>query len=263
MPKRVLTLLFVTLAACSAQATGAADPVFQDFLAWYKNYKGSFVPEEATKAYAAKLSRNGMSKQEIDNRLSAVWKGIGAMPVEFAALHFDHIYMAPAAPFKTEASGFLARAIEGRKPGRALDVAMGQGRNALFLASKGWDVSGYDISGEGLAIAQANAARQQLKINTVLASHESFDYGVAQWDLVVETFAFTNLADPEYRGRVIRSLRPGGLLVIEGFGNPEEPGNGLIEAFKELRILHYEDRDDVADWSMRRMRLNRLTAEKR
>jgi len=237
MPRRIFVLFFAVLAACSAQTSGAADPVFKDFLAWYKNYKGSFVPEEATKAYATKLSQDGVSKQEIDNRLSSVWKGIGAMPLEFATLHFDHIYTAPAAPFKTEATA--------------------------FLASKGWNVTGYDISEEGLAIAQANAAKQQLKINTVLASHESFDYGAAQWDLVVETFAFTNLADPVYRARVIRSLRPGGLLLIEGFGNPGDPGNGLIEAFKELRILQYENRDDVADWSMRRMRLNRLLAEKR
>ena len=47
--------------------------------------------------------------------------------------------------------------VEERKPGRALDVGMGEGRNAVFLALKGWDVTGFEISDEGVAIAQRNA----------------------------------------------------------------------------------------------------------
>jgi 2-polyprenyl-3-methyl-5-hydroxy-6-metoxy-1,4-benzoquinol methylase len=39
--------------------------------------------------------------------------------------------------------------VEARKPGRALDIGMGQGRNSVFLALKGWDVTGFDISDEG------------------------------------------------------------------------------------------------------------------
>jgi cyclopropane fatty-acyl-phospholipid synthase-like methyltransferase len=72
--------------------------------------------------------------------------------------------------------------VEGRKPGKALDVAMGQGRNSHYLATHGWDVTGYDISEGGLTQARQLAEKAGLKIRTVTASHEEFYYGTAQWD---------------------------------------------------------------------------------
>jgi len=80
----------------------------------------------------------------------------------------------------------------------------------------------------------------------------------------VETFAFTNLADGAYRKRVIESLKPGGLLVIEGFGNPRprDLRSALLEGFKELRLIAYESRDEIADWGMQKMRLERMAAER-
>ena len=51
--------------------------------------------------------------------------------------------------FNPAPNKFLVEMVKGRKPGLALDVAMGQGRNALYLASQGWRVTGIDISDEG------------------------------------------------------------------------------------------------------------------
>jgi len=150
--------------------------------------------------------------------------------------------------------------VEEVKPGTAFDVAMGQGRNALFLASKGWDVTGYDVADQGLEIAQAAARKAGLTIRTVRASHAEFDYGVAKWDLVVEAFAFTDLADAAYRKRVVDSLKPGGVLVIDGFGGG--PKNQMPGWFGELRVVAYEDREDVADWGMQKMRVARIAARK-
>jgi 2-polyprenyl-3-methyl-5-hydroxy-6-metoxy-1,4-benzoquinol methylase len=50
-------------------------------------------------------------------------------------------------------------AIEGRKPGKALDIGMGQGRNSVCLASQGWDVTGFDPSSEAVRIARSNAEK--------------------------------------------------------------------------------------------------------
>ena len=52
--------------------------------------------------------------------------------------------------------------------------------------------------------------------------------------------------------------------MIEGFGNPapRELRVPLLEGFKDLRIVAYESRDEIADWGMRKMRLERLAAEK-
>src|SRR5260370_4164095 len=51
--------------------------------------------------------------------------------------------------FSRNPNGFLVEMTRQRKPGRALDVGMGQGRNSIFLAQQGWDVTGFDPADEG------------------------------------------------------------------------------------------------------------------
>ena len=69
---------------------------------------------------------------------------------------YDKVYSG-VPEFKTEPNRLLMETVDGRKPGRALDVGMGQGRNALALARLGWDVTGFDVSAVGLAEASAAA----------------------------------------------------------------------------------------------------------
>ena len=238
-----------------------SDEIFRDFAGWYKTYNGPIAPPVVTSAYEAQLKQTGIDAVEIARRIDLLRKRMADMPPEFAALHFDRIYRMETPLFRKSASQFLARMVQGRKPGRALDVAMGQGRNSLFLASAGWEVAGYDISEGGMAEAKQAATSAGLKIKTFRANHDEFDYGVEQWDLIVETFAFTNLSDAAYRKRVIDSLKPGGLLVIEGFGGGGAK-NVMLEGFMGLRILSYEDSEDIADWGMQKARLLRLAAQK-
>lgn len=129
--------------------------------------------------------------------------------------------------FNRKPNAFLMSVAKNIKPGRALDVAMGQGRNAVWLASQGWDVTGYDIAGEGLKIAREAAAAQKIKVNTVLSSTADFDFGRSQWDLVAIIYAGGR------EGELVRAaqgLKKGGVVVLEGFfGQPEEgrPGSGV------------------------------------
>jgi len=87
--------------------------------------------------------------------------------------------------FNLKPNKLLAETINGITPGTALDVATGEGRNAIFLAQKGWKVIGFDIANEALDSIQKRAKQQNLKINTVHASREDFDFGTNKWDLVV------------------------------------------------------------------------------
>jgi 2-polyprenyl-3-methyl-5-hydroxy-6-metoxy-1,4-benzoquinol methylase len=189
--------MFAILAIVLAAAAAAGDPgdqqIFQEFLGWYKTYTGSFAPPEVARAYESRLKESGVAPAEAQRRIGVLQKLVSAMPREFAELHFDRIYGMANPPFKAAASQFLVRMVEGRKPGKALDVAMGQGRNSHYLATQGYDVTGYDISEGGLAQARLLAEKAGLKIRTVTASHEEFDYGAAQWDLIVETFALPTL----------------------------------------------------------------------
>jgi 2-polyprenyl-3-methyl-5-hydroxy-6-metoxy-1,4-benzoquinol methylase len=260
--RRALAIFAVALAGFAAEP--ADQQIFQEFLGWYKSYTGSFAPPEVAKVYEASLKDTGVAPPEAQRRIGVLQRLVSTMPREFAALHFDRIYGMPDPPFKAAASQFLVRMVDGLKPGKALDVAMGQGRNSHFLATQGWDVTGYDISEGGLAQARKLADKAGLKIRTVTASHQEFDYGKGQWDLIVEAFAFTNFADEAYRKRVVESLKPGGLLVIEGFGDPgrRDLKSPLLEGFQDLRIVSYESRDEIADWGLHKMRLERLAAEK-
>ena len=154
-------------------------------------------------------------------------------------------------------NALLASAILDRKPGKALDFGMGQGRNAVFLAMQGWDVTGFDPSDEGVRIAQANAAKAGVKIRAVVSTDDQFDFGVAQWDLIVMTYVRSPTArDAE---RIRHTLAPGGIFVYE---NGSDRHNELPKLFLDFRILRFEDVDAFPDWNPgQKIRLERLVAE--
>lgn len=144
--------------------------------------------------------------------------------------------------------------IRGRKPGRALDLGMGEGRNTIYLAQQGWQATGVDLS--DVAVAQAKARAGQLHVNLVaiVDDLDRYDFGKAQWDLITLFYvhAWYHGAKPASPGRLMAALKPGGLLVMEGFAGSEafmfQP-NELLRDFAELRVLRYEDVKDQADWA--------------
>ena len=172
--------------------------------------------------------------------------------------------------FKTTANQHLIDTVKGRKPGKALDVAMGQGRNALYLASQGWKVTGVDISDEGMKIAQANAAKQKLKLETINHDAETFDYGKDKWDLVTLIYAGNNHAEIE---KIKPSIKKGGLFVVEFFAKESTAKTG-IGGFEpgELKALFDDGKwtivkdevvEDIADWGLGKTKLVRFTAQKK
>jgi SAM-dependent methyltransferase len=152
---------------------------------------------------------------------------------------------------------FLAEAIRGRKPGKALDIGMGEGRNALFLAAQAWEVTGFDISDVGVQLAREAARKRGLKLEALVDDVDHFDYGRQRWDLVVGMYMHARIT--RNAAKIIESLKPRGILVIEGFhrdlnrqsvegGYIGYRSNELLGAFGRLRILHYEDTVGPADW---------------
>jgi SAM-dependent methyltransferase len=186
---------------------------------------------------------------------------------------FNNIYASSTPGFVTQPNALLIALVESRKPGRALDIGMGQGRNAVFLALKNWDVTGFDISDVGLAVARKNAEHAGVKLNAVRETDEAFNYGSDQWDLIVYMYEPFPVASAAYVERLRTSMKAGGLIVIESFGwdatapNPPpaaiDPGQ-LLAAFKDFSVLHYEDTLAVPDWGVRtKRRVVRMVAEKR
>ena len=82
----------------------------------------------------------------------------------------------------------LVAAIAGRPAGRALDLGTGEGRNAIYLAERGWDVTGVDLSDVAVAQARKNAAARGVKLNTIVADLDGYDLGTGQYDLVLSFY---------------------------------------------------------------------------
>jgi SAM-dependent methyltransferase len=133
-------------------------------------------------------------------------------------------YGEPAFAYGSEPNDFLAANAERYLPpqGEILCLAEGEGRNAVFLARRGFRVTGVDSSAVGLAKARTLAEQHGVKIRTIVADLGEFDLGIERWDGIVSIWCHT---PSELRGRLHRSvvaaLRPGGVLLLEAY-TPEQ-----------------------------------------
>jgi 2-polyprenyl-3-methyl-5-hydroxy-6-metoxy-1,4-benzoquinol methylase len=182
---------------------------------------------------------------------------------------WNEILTAATPTFNTAPNTFLVAATNGVKPGRSLDVGMGQGRNTIYLAQQGWDSNGFDPAERAVAAAKEQAARLKVKITTQVARAEEFDWGESRWDLIVLSYVGAR----EFASNVIKSLRPGGMVVIEGFhrdatktrsigGAVVFDTNELLQIFPGLRVVQYQDTTGVADFGLFDTRVVRLAAVK-
>jgi SAM-dependent methyltransferase len=221
--------------------------------------------------FRASLLDAGVDEAEADRRLQAVQRLMRARPDGWDAM-FDNIYTAPAPGFRTAPNALLAAAVAGRAPGRALDVGVGQGRNALFLARAGWTVTGFDVAGAGLARVRADAAARGLPVEAVRAGRDDFDYGIARWELVVLTYQPLPSPLAPCVERLRRALAAGGLLVLESFASDAararrrpvdvDPAE-LRAALGGWRVHRFDDAVATPDWGDRDARLVRAVAERR
>jgi SAM-dependent methyltransferase len=173
---------------------------------------------------------------------------------------WNEAYSRPDPPLAGPPSAILVTAVKGLRPGKALDFGMGLGRNALWLAEQGWEVTGIDISDVAVERVKRAAQEKNLPVHAVLADLRQYDLGQEKWDLIVA--ANMHNLTVECAPRLIAALKPGGLLVVEGYHAdvrtatnfrvtvgipPGHPTNQLLRLFDSLRILHYEDTMNVRE----------------
>lgn len=167
--------------------------------------------------------------------------------------------------YSVEPNRLLVETVESLGPGTALDLAAGQGRNALYLASRGWHVVGVDVSDEGLRIARAHAIKRELEIETITADLDEWDFGHQRFDLVTLIYAGDHA---KWIEKLKASLRAGGLVVVEGWAKtvPESDigfAEGQLAAlFADYEIVRDEVVDDVPDWAWDKGKLARFIARK-
>ena len=135
--------------------------------------------------------------------------------------------------FGAEPNRFLVAEVEGLNPGRALDLACGAGRNAVWLAEQGWTVTGVDFSDVGLASAAELAADRGVEVDWIDADLRTWEPPAGAFDLVAVLY----LQIPAEERRVVlaraaAALAPGGTLLVVGhdlqnlnggYGGPKSP----------------------------------------
>jgi len=153
--------------------------------------------------------------------------------------------------FGREAVPFLQEHVDLLPKGAVLDLAMGEGRNGVFLATKGFDVTGVDISKEGLKKAKALAAQRGVTLTTIVADLEEYTITPNTFDVIICTYYLQRDLFP----KIAAALKPGGMALIETYTmdhrqyrprfNPAyllEP-NELMTMLPGLRVLRYQEVD--------------------
>lgn len=128
--------------------------------------------------------------------------------------------------YGTQPNDFLVKHFSALPTGRVLSLAEGEGRNAVFLAKQGYEVTALDASEVGLAKAIRLAEQNGVRIRTIHADLTHFDPGNSEWDGIVSIFAhIPGDARKRLYERIAASLRPGGVFLLEAY-TPAQIGRG-------------------------------------
>ena len=165
---------------------------------------------------------------------------------------------------------FLVAEVDGLPPGRALDLGCGEGRNAIWLAQRGWQVSGVDFSEAGLDKARHLAVERGVEVTWVRADLLDYQPDHGAFDLVIVMYIQLHAAQlAAVMNRASAALAPGGTLLVvghdllnlsQGYGGPQKPevlftpadierdlpGLGIERAERVLRPVTVDGREVTA-----------------
>lgn len=146
---------------------------------------------------------------------------------------------------------FLKRHIVFLPRGKALDIATGEGRNAIYLAEQGFDVDAVDISKVGLMRARKLAKEAGVKVRTLHADLDTYPIKEGEYDLITNFYFLKRSLVPKIK----RGLKKGGKVVFETYildhrnlatSGPKQAkyflkSNELLRLFHRFRILCYRE----------------------
>ena len=200
---------------------------------------------QVLEAHAAKLERDGLANSEIARRLKLLRTEHAALEADF----YSRYYLDSKSNFNHAPNAFLVEVMTGLRPGVALDYAMGQGRNSIYLASLGWQVWGFDPAEAGVAIAQKQARLLGLILHTSAVPDSEYDFGKERFDLIL--FSWSMPLVPVQR--VLDALKHGGIVVMECGTDFLPDRNAMLHVFDPLEIVQYQLVRAKSDWEGRRV----------
>lgn len=175
-----------------------------------------------------------------------------ARDVPPAQERWDARYAAPQYLYGKEPAVFLKQHLALLPKGRALDIAAGEGRNAVFLAQNGFSVDAVDISAVGLGKAQLLASERGVSINTIAADLTSYTLGQEKYDVILNFLYLQRDLIPKMKDALV----PGGFIVFETYtvdhrrkGQRDDKFDPrwrlmhgeLKQLFSDFKILVYEE----------------------
>jgi 2-polyprenyl-3-methyl-5-hydroxy-6-metoxy-1,4-benzoquinol methylase len=182
---------------------------------------------------------------------------------------WDRRYAAVENLWAVRPNRFLVAEVSELQPGRALDLACGEGQNAIWLATLGWDVTGVDYSGVAISKAQARAKRDGVGATFTRADLVEYEPERGAYDLVVVLYLhIPSSARASVHAKAAAALAPGGTFLLlghdrtnatEGVGGPSDldllytadeiaaelPGLEIETASTVLRDVDGEERDAI------------------
>lgn len=127
-------------------------------------------------------------------------------------------YAEPGSAYGTEPNDFLVESVASIPTGPVLELCAGEGRNGVFLASRGFDVTSVDASAVGLAKAEALAKERGVALSTIVSDLDGFVIEPGAWAGVVSISAhLPRDLRRRVHAAVAKGLRPGGVLVLEAY----------------------------------------------
>jgi len=183
---------------------------------------------------------------------------------------WDQKYQGEEFAYGKKPNAFLKIHLGSLKKGVALDLASGEGRNAVFLAQAGWKMDAVDISPVGLRKARKLAKEAGVKINFLQADLDSYPIARGKYDLIMVLYFWNRRLLPQIK----RGLKNGGRILFEtytletllrGLQGPQEAkyllkANELLDLFRDFRVLFY--REGTFREGGRRKAIATLIAEK-
>jgi SAM-dependent methyltransferase len=152
-----------------------------------------------------------------------------------------------------EVSSLLQKVLAGEhweiSPGRVLDIACGKGRNALYLAAHGFDVTAVDVSPAALDTGRRQAAERNLQVTWMQIDLERESLPGSGYDLVINFNYLQRALIPNIK----TVMKAGGVIIFETYlieqrqlGHPRNPEyllahNELLDRFNDFRVLFYRE----------------------
>ena len=253
------------VAQSAAGAQTADADVYEKFRAWIGSQPREAQQGDPLEAYRKVLTAAGVPAAEVERQLRVIDQQGQRLEID----RWNRILTSPNPGFNVKPNAFLVEMVRGVTPGQALDVGMGQGRNAIYLAQQGWTVTGFDPADKAVAAARQAAKSSGVTLTTHVLRDDEFDFGRDKWDLIVLSYVGIRGLIP----KLYDSLKPGGRVVTEAFHRDATKtgpigaqvvydDNELLKLFDRFRIVRYEDTDGMSDFGLRTTRLVRLCAQK-